>query len=209
MRQSGPTAAGDAVDDDEDGDPRADDDPAVVHASDEQGVRAWSRCYAGRVTECLVGFLRTKRVSTVTVGTSVSASDPLAVSTVADDTWPRRSDGVTTSKVRGTSSDSPQGPRPCAAHRPRVEHAVGAGRRRGPVPERVRNIGAEVAVGDWVVASADGERVEHVLGATLGVRAPGLVRRCTRRRPHPRGQHRRRLSLSLLRRGAEPASSRA
>ncbi len=30
-------------------------------------------------------------------------------------------------------------------------------------PLRVRNIGAEVAVGDWVVPSADGERVEHVL----------------------------------------------
>jgi len=29
--------------------------------------------------------------------------------------------------------------------------------------QRVRNIGAEVAVGDWVVASADGERVELVL----------------------------------------------
>ncbi len=28
---------------------------------------------------------------------------------------------------------------------------------------RVRNIGADVAVGDWVVASDDGERVEHVL----------------------------------------------
>lgn len=28
---------------------------------------------------------------------------------------------------------------------------------------RVRNIGADVAVGDWVVASADGERIEHVL----------------------------------------------
>jgi ribosome biogenesis GTPase / thiamine phosphate phosphatase len=28
---------------------------------------------------------------------------------------------------------------------------------------RVRNIGADVAVGDWVVPSADGERVEHVL----------------------------------------------
>jgi ribosome biogenesis GTPase / thiamine phosphate phosphatase len=32
-----------------------------------------------------------------------------------------------------------------------------------PVPERVRNLGADVAVGDWIVASADGERVEHVL----------------------------------------------
>lgn len=28
---------------------------------------------------------------------------------------------------------------------------------------RVRNIGADVAVGDWVVPSADGERVDHVL----------------------------------------------
>jgi ribosome biogenesis GTPase len=35
---------------------------------------------------------------------------------------------------------------------------------RGVVdPLRVRNIGADVAVGDWVVASSDGERVEHVL----------------------------------------------
>lgn len=30
-------------------------------------------------------------------------------------------------------------------------------------PARVRNIGAEVAVGDWVIPSDDGERVEHVL----------------------------------------------
>lgn len=30
-------------------------------------------------------------------------------------------------------------------------------------PRRVRNIGADVAVGDWVVPSDDGERVEHVL----------------------------------------------
>ena len=33
----------------------------------------------------------------------------------------------------------------------------------GTAPLRVRNIGADVTVGDWVVASADGERVEHVL----------------------------------------------
>src|SRR5262245_47815603 len=32
-----------------------------------------------------------------------------------------------------------------------------------PGPERVRNLGADVAVGDWIVPSADGERVEHVL----------------------------------------------
>jgi len=30
-------------------------------------------------------------------------------------------------------------------------------------PLRVRNIGADVAVGDWVIPSADGERLEHVL----------------------------------------------
>jgi ribosome biogenesis GTPase len=30
-------------------------------------------------------------------------------------------------------------------------------------PQRVRNIGADVAVGDWVITSTDGERVEHVL----------------------------------------------
>src|SRR6266542_4013175 len=29
--------------------------------------------------------------------------------------------------------------------------------------QRIRNVGADVAVGDWVVPSADGERVEHVL----------------------------------------------
>lgn len=33
----------------------------------------------------------------------------------------------------------------------------------GDEPLRIRNIGADVAVGDWVVPSADGERVEHVL----------------------------------------------
>lgn len=33
----------------------------------------------------------------------------------------------------------------------------------GVEPIRVRNIGAEVAVGDWVVVSADGEKVEMVL----------------------------------------------
>jgi ribosome biogenesis GTPase / thiamine phosphate phosphatase len=33
-------------------------------------------------------------------------------------------------------------------------------------PLRVRNIGADVAVGDWVVVSADGERVEHVIERT-------------------------------------------
>ncbi len=39
---------------------------------------------------------------------------------------------------------------------------------------RVRNLGADVAVGDWVIASADGERVEHVLP-----RRSALVRRAS------------------------------
>jgi ribosome biogenesis GTPase len=33
-------------------------------------------------------------------------------------------------------------------------------------PIRMRNIGAEVAVGDWIVVSDDGERVDHVLERT-------------------------------------------
>ena len=33
-------------------------------------------------------------------------------------------------------------------------------------PLRVRNIGADVAVGDWVVVSGDGERIEHVIDRT-------------------------------------------
>ncbi len=37
------------------------------------------------------------------------------------------------------------------------------GRDAGASRRRVRNIGADVAVGDWVVPSDDGERVEHVL----------------------------------------------
>lgn len=32
-----------------------------------------------------------------------------------------------------------------------------------PEPLRVRNIGADVAVGDWVVVDPDGERIDHVL----------------------------------------------
>ncbi len=40
--------------------------------------------------------------------------------------------------------------------------------------QRVRNIGADVAVGDWVIPSADGERVEHVLP-----RRSALVRRAS------------------------------
>ena len=50
-------------------------------------------------------------------------------------------------------------------------------------PLRIRNIGADVAVGDWVVASPDGERVESVLE-----RRSALVRRASfegaRAEPH-------------------------
>jgi ribosome biogenesis GTPase len=41
-------------------------------------------------------------------------------------------------------------------------------------PRRTRNIGADVAVGDWVVTSADGERVECILD-----RSSALVRRAS------------------------------
>ena len=43
-----------------------------------------------------------------------------------------------------------------------------------PGTDRVRNIGAYVAVGDWVVPSGDGERVEHVL-----TRRSAFVRRAS------------------------------
>ena len=51
----------------------------------------------------------------------------------------------------------------------RLDQATGAAE-----PLRVRNIGADVAVGDWVVPSADGERVEHVLE-----RSSAFVRRAS------------------------------
>jgi ribosome biogenesis GTPase len=44
----------------------------------------------------------------------------------------------------------------------------------GESARRVRNIGADVAVGDWVIPSLDGERVEHVLP-----RRSALVRRAS------------------------------
>jgi ribosome biogenesis GTPase len=43
-----------------------------------------------------------------------------------------------------------------------VVDSVAAATGRDPAV-RVRNVGADVAVGDWVVPSADGERVDHVL----------------------------------------------
>lgn len=42
-----------------------------------------------------------------------------------------------------------------------IEQAVGS-----EEPVRLRNIGADVAVGDWIIPSDDGERVEHVLRRT-------------------------------------------
>lgn len=41
-------------------------------------------------------------------------------------------------------------------------------------PRRTRNIGADVAVGDWVITSPDGERVDHILD-----RSSALVRRAS------------------------------
>lgn len=46
--------------------------------------------------------------------------------------------------------------------------------RDDPAPHRVRNIGMDVAVGDWVVVSADGERVQWVL-----TRQSAFVRRAS------------------------------
>lgn len=46
--------------------------------------------------------------------------------------------------------------------------------RRRVRTQRVRNIGLDVAVGDWVISSVDGERVEHVLA-----RRSGFVRRAS------------------------------
>jgi ribosome biogenesis GTPase len=45
---------------------------------------------------------------------------------------------------------------------------------RDAVADRLRNLGADVAVGDWIVPSADGERVEHVLA-----RQSAFVRRAS------------------------------
>ncbi|MDX2381272.1 MAG: ribosome small subunit-dependent GTPase A [Acidimicrobiia bacterium] len=42
-----------------------------------------------------------------------------------------------------------------------LDDAVAVDEAHGPL--RVRNIGADVAVGDWVIPSDDGERVDHVL----------------------------------------------
>lgn len=44
-----------------------------------------------------------------------------------------------------------------------LEQATGADE-----PVRLRNIGADIAVGDWMIPSDDGERVEHVLERTSG-----------------------------------------
>ena len=86
------------------------------------------------------------------------------------------------------------------AARPGLEHGA-----HGPDPadpanvRRVRNIGADVAVGDWVVPSDDGERVDHVLPAAVGVRPAGVVRGVAGRGRHAGRQHRRRLPDPLVR----------
>ena len=50
--------------------------------------------------------------------------------------------------------------RPRVASRPRLSSLL-VPSDDGIGPDRVRNIGADVAVGDWVLASADGERADH------------------------------------------------
>ena len=73
----------------------------------------------------------------------------------------RHSAGIPSSKQPGSGSGRP-------GHRGGCRGSTGAGalfiRSAATLdPLRIRNIGADVAVGDWVVPSSDGERVEHVV----------------------------------------------
>jgi ribosome biogenesis GTPase len=82
---------------------------------------------------------------------STSSLAPLGWSTDFDDAWQRLGSPGDPGRVsrldRGWSS---------------VIRTMDEGRGIAPAL-RVRNIGAEVAVGDWVVPSVDNERVEHVI----------------------------------------------
>ena len=127
-----------------------------------------ARSYAGGVRGCLSRFLDLLRHVSWCDCRHPGRRAAAAVSTVA--AWCRwrsdRWDGVTTSKRRGDASARPATP----ARVRRIDRGWSTllldcsdGPRR--CRSVVRNIGADVAVGDWVVASADGERVEHVLDA--------------------------------------------
>ena len=85
--------------------------------------------------------------------------------------------GARTSKRRGSRLGSPGSPSRVS----RLDRGWSttlapdrSGRADRYVEARVRNIGMDVAVGDWVVASDDGERVERVLA-----RRSALVRRAS------------------------------
>ena len=72
----------------------------------------------------------------------------------------------------------------------------------------MRNIGADVAVGDWVVPPATGNGSSTCSSAARRS-CVGRRSRVPGRRPHRRRQHRRRVPVPLVRRRAEPAPSRA
>ena len=78
-----------------------------------------------------------------------------------------------------------------------------------PPPDRVRNLGADVAVGDWVVVSDDGERVEQLLP-----RRSVFVRRASFEGAHAEAQHvgrqhRRRVPRARAEHAAQPAPAGA
>ena len=153
----GSDGAGDGVDADEQGDPGSDDDPAVADAgAGEAGKHVDNVTDASNVTNSTVHS--SQRYVSRTVG------DPI-----------RRSAGIPSSRRSWQRIGVARG------SRGGCRGSTGAGarlfiRRATLEPLRIRNIGADVAVGDWVVPSADGERVEHVVDRALGVRAAGVVR---------------------------------
>ncbi|MUH49879.1 MAG: ribosome small subunit-dependent GTPase A [Actinobacteria bacterium] len=110
-----------------------------------------------------------------------------AAGVIRHTTWPNRSgavealtNGPPLSTVRGTMTDSPEA---ALGWTPELDAIWSAGGRIGrpgrvmrldrgwstvrqsiaAEPLRVRNIGIDVAVGDWVIPSADGEKVESVI----------------------------------------------
>ena len=76
-------------------------------------------------------------------------------------------------------------------------------------PLRMRNIGADVAVGDFVVVTDDGERVAGGAAAAQRVRAPRVVRGQPGRGAHHRRQHRRGDAAARAHVAAQPAAARA
>ena len=75
-------------------------------------------------------------------------------------------------------------------------------------PMRLRNIGADVAVGDWIVPSRRRRARRARARAAECVHSASVVRRHARRVAHARGEHRRRVPRARARIAAEPASPR-